>query len=329
VSQFRVVMTDYDWDSLDIERGILAAVGAELIALQCKTEAEVIEAVHDADAVMPQYTHVTRRAIEGMTRCKIISRSGIGVDIVDVQAATEHGIWVTNVPSYCVDEVADHAILLLMAAARKLLVYTGQVKQGVWGWQMGKPVPRFRGKNLGLVAYGKISRAIHQRALGFGLNVLAYDPYVSPEVIRQAGARPVSFDELLRESDFVVIQSPLTTQTHHLFDESALRKMKSSAYLVNTARGPVVQDQALYRALTEGWIAGAAADDIEEEPAKVRDWRPTNPLLSLPNFMLTPHMAWYSEEACVETKSISAQEIVRVLMGQTPLNSVNRPRGQV
>lgn len=327
MSRFRVVMTDYDWDSLDIERNILATVDAELIALQCKTEAEVIDAVRDADAVMPQYTHVTRRAIEGMTRCKIISRSGIGVDIVDVQTATERGIWVTNVPNYCVDEVADHAMLLLMAAARKLLVYAGGVKQGIWGWQTGRPVPRFRGKNFGLVAYGKISRAIHQRALGFGLNVLVYDPYVSHDVIRQAGARPVDFEGLLRESDFIVIQSPLTPQTRHLFDENALRKMKPSAFLVNTARGPIVQDQALYRALVEGWIAGAAADDIEEEPAKVRDWKPTNPLLSLPNFILTPHMAWYSEGACVETKSISAQEIVRVLTGQTPFNPVNRPHG--
>ncbi len=327
MSRFRVVMTDYDWDSLDIERNILATVDAELIALQCKTEAEVIDAVRDADAVMPQYTHVTRRAVEGMTRCKIISRSGIGVDIVDVQAATERGIWVTNVPNYCVDEVADHAMLLLMAVARKLLAYAGGVKQGIWGWQTGRPVPRFRGKNFGLVAYGKISRAIHQRALGFGLNVLVYDPYVSRDVIRQAGARPVDFEGLLCESDFIVIQSPLTPQTRHLFDENALRKMKPSAFLVNTARGPIVQDQALYRALVEGWIAGAAADDIEEEPAKVRDWKPTNPLLSLPNFILTPHMAWYSEGACVETKSISAQEIVRVLTGQTPFNPVNRPHG--
>jgi D-3-phosphoglycerate dehydrogenase len=320
-------MTDYDWDSLDIERNILATVDAELIALQCKTEAEVIDSVCDADAVMPQYTHVTRRAIEGMTRCKVIARSGIGVDIVDVQVATKRGIWVTNVPNYCADEVADHAMLLLMAAARKLLVYVGGVKQGIWGWQTGRPVPRLRGKNLGLVAYGKISRAIQQRALGFGLNVLVYDPYVSHDVIQQAGARPVDFEGLLRESDFIVIQSPLTRQTRHLFDENALRMMKPSAFLVNTARGPIVQDQALYRALVEGWIAGAAADDIEEEPAKVRDWKPTNPLLSLPNFILTPHMGWYSEGACVETKSISAQEIVRVLTGQTPFNPVNRPHG--
>lgn len=327
MSRFHVVMTDYDWDSLEIERNILATVDAELIALQCKSEAEVIEAVRDADAVMPQYANVTRRAIEGMTRCKIISRSGIGVDIVDVQAATEHGIWVTNVPAYCVDEVADHALLLLLAAARRLLVYANSVKQGIWGWQMGRPVPRLHGKNLGLVAYGKISRAIHQRALGFGLNVLVYDPYLSPDMISQAGARPVSFEELLRESDFVIIQSPLTSQTHHLFDENALRKMKPSAILVNTARGPIVQDQALHRALTEGWIAGAAADDIEEEPAKIREWKPTNPLLALSNFILTSHMAWYSEEACVETKTTSAQEIVRVLSGQTPLNPVNRPRG--
>ncbi|MCL4396452.1 MAG: C-terminal binding protein [Chloroflexi bacterium] len=328
MARFKVVVTDYDWDSLDIERAILAGVDAELVALQCKTEAEVAAAVRDADAVIPQYAHVTRRAIEEMEHCQIIARSGIGVDIVDVDAATERGIWVTNVPSYCVDEVADHAWLLLLAAARKLFAYAGGVQQGRWGWQLGKPVPRLSGKTLGLVGFGKIARAIHRRATGFGLDVVAYDPYVSSQDVARAGARKVDFADLLRTSDFVIIQVPLTPETHHLFDERALRAMKPGAFLVNTARGPIVQDEALYRALTEGWIAGAAVDDIEEEPAKVRDWKPTAPLLGLANFLLTPHMAWYSEEACVETKTVSAREIVRVLGGGRPEHPVNRPVGK-
>jgi D-3-phosphoglycerate dehydrogenase len=328
MARFKVVVTDYDWDSLDIERKVLAGVDAELAAYQCKTEEEVVAAVRDADAVIPQYAHVTRRAIEAMAHCQIIARSGIGVDIVDVDAATERGLWVTNVPAYCVDEVADHAMLLLLAAARKLFTYSQGVREGHWGWQMGKPVPRLNGKNLGLVGFGKIARAIHRRALGFGLNVIAYDPYLSEEVVVQAGARKVNFDELVRDSDYVIIQVPLTAETRHLFDERALRAMKPSAFLVNTARGPIVEDRALYRALAEGWIAGAAVDDIEVEPAKVRNWKPTNPLLSLPNFILTPHMAWYSEEACVESKTVSAQEIVRVLGGGRPLYPVNRPSGK-
>jgi D-3-phosphoglycerate dehydrogenase / 2-oxoglutarate reductase len=324
--RFRVVMTDYDWDSLDIEREVLAAVDADLLAHQCKTEAEVIAAVADADAIIPQYAHITERVIDAMPHCKIIARSGIGVDIVNVEAASERGIWVTNVPNYCVEEVADHALLLLLAAARKLAVYAQGVKQGIWGWQLGKPVPRLHGKNLGIVGLGRIGRAIQTRAQGFGLKVLAFDPYLSPDRIRESNARPVALSELLSESDFIIVQAPLSPETRHLFDERALKQMKQTAILVNTARGPIVDDTALYRALCEGWIAGAAADDIEEEPAKVRDWQPASPLLSLPNFILTPHMAWYSEEACVETKTISAQEIVRVLRGEKPLYAVNEPR---
>jgi D-3-phosphoglycerate dehydrogenase len=174
-----------------------------------------------------------------------------------------------------------------------------------------------------LLSFGAIARAIAARAAGFGMRVTAHDPYLSPEEISAAGVTGVSFDALITESDCLVIQAPLTSATHHLFDEAQLRRMKPTAILINTARGPIVDDRALHRALSEGWIAGAGLDDIEEEPAKVRDWRPDNPLFSLDNVVITPHAAYYSEEAIGTVRRFAAEEVVRVLTGKPPLSPVN------
>jgi D-3-phosphoglycerate dehydrogenase len=254
----------------------------------------------------------------------VIARYGTGVDIVDVDAATRHDILVTNVPSdWCADEVADHAIALLLAVARKINVYDRATRGGTWQWQSGAPIHRLRGSVLGLLSFGVIARAIAARAAGFGMRTAVHDPYVDAEEITAAGATSVSFDELVAESDCLIIQAPLTPDSHHLFDEFQLRRMKPTAILVNTARGPIVDDQALYRALSEGWIAGAGLDDIEEEPAKVRDWRPDNPLFGLDRVVITPHAAYYSEEAIGTVRRFAAEEVVRVLTGQPPLSGVN------
>jgi D-3-phosphoglycerate dehydrogenase / 2-oxoglutarate reductase len=176
---------------------------------------------------------------------------------------------------------------------------------------------------LGLLSFGAIARAVAVRAGGFGMHVIAHDPYLSAQDIDDQGATPVSFGDLLAQADYLVIQAPLTKETHHLIGESELRQMKPTAFLVNTARGPIVSDAALYRALTEGWIAGAGLDDIEEEPAKQRDWQPSNPLLTLPNIVVTPHAAYYSEEAIRFVRDFAACEVVRVLTGQPPVSPVN------
>jgi D-3-phosphoglycerate dehydrogenase len=176
---------------------------------------------------------------------------------------------------------------------------------------------------LGLLSFGAIARAIAARAAGFGMRIIAHDPFLSAEEISAAGVTGVSFDALVSESDCLVIQAPLTAATHHLFDETQLRRMKPTAILINTARGPIVDDRALHRALSEGWIAGAGLDDIEEEPAKVRDWRPENPLFSLDNVVITPHAAYYSEEAIGTVRRFAAEEVVRVLTGKPPLSPVN------
>jgi D-3-phosphoglycerate dehydrogenase len=320
----KVVISDYDYGDVDIERAIIEPAGFELIAAQCKTEEEVIEVAHDAAAVVAQYAAISARVIAELSECRVIARYGTGVDIVDVEAATRHNILVTNVPNdWCENEVADHAMALLLAVSRKINVYDRATRGGIWRWQSGEPIHRLRGSILGLLSFGAIARAIAARAAGFGMRITAHDPYLSADQIAAAGAKAVSFDELVTESDCLVIQAPLTPQTHHLFDEAQLRRLKPTAILINTARGPIVEDCALHRALSEGWIAGAGLDDLEEEPAKVRDWQPANPLFSLDNVVVTPHAAYYSEESIGTVRRFAAEEVVRVLSGQPPLSPVN------
>jgi D-3-phosphoglycerate dehydrogenase len=326
--KFEMLMDTHDWDSIEIEKSILAEAGCQVVPLEFSSDEELVDAIRDADALLPRYVNIDRHHIQAMRRCQIIARSGIGVDIVDVAAATEHGIWVTNVPDYCVEEVADHAVALILSTVRQIMPYHRAVQNGDWRWQAGRPIRRLSTAVLGLIAFGKIGKLIWQRMKGFGCRGLVYDPYVPREVITQAGGIPVGLDELLQKADIVHIQSPLTSGTHHLIGERELKLMKPTAILTNAARGPIIDDTALYRALTEGWIAAAAVDDLEEEPAKNREWQPTNPLIHLPNFMVTPHAAWYSEQAVEEVKRVSATEIARVLTGQKPRFPVNQPKSK-
>src|SRR5262245_32334667 len=215
-----VVIADYDFGDVNVERAIVEQAGFELVAAQCKTEDEVIDVAHDAAAVVAQYATISARVIAELAECRVIARYGSGVDIVDVEAATRHDILVTNVPSeWCENEVADHAMALLLAVARKITVYDRATRSGTWQWQSGAPIHRLRGEVLGLLGFGAIARAIAARAAGFGMRIAAHDPFVADEEIAAAGADAVSFDELVTESDCLVIQAPLTPETHHLFDE--------------------------------------------------------------------------------------------------------------
>jgi D-3-phosphoglycerate dehydrogenase len=319
-----VVIADYDFGDVDIERSIVEGAGFRLLAAQCKSEDDVIAEASDADGVLAQYAPIGERAIEAFTQCKVIARYGTGVDIVDVDAATRRGIQVTNAPNeWCAEEVANHAVALWLAAARKVCEYDKATRQGEWRWQTGQPILRLSSRVFGLLSFGSIARLVAERARPFGVDIWVHDPFVPAAHLEQARVRPVSFDELLSGSDFLTIQAPLTPTTHHLFNRKTLRQMKPSAILINTARGPIVEDHALYHALVEGWIAGAALDDIEEEPAKRRDWRPTNPLFRLPNVIITPHAAYYSEQSISMVRRIAAEEAVRVLKGLAPLSPVN------
>lgn len=321
----KVVVADYDYGNVDIEREIVEGAGMELVAAQCKTESDVIDAARDADAILNQYAQVGAQAIDALPELKVISRYGTGVDIVDVDAATRSGIQVTNAPNdWCADEVADHAVALLMSLIRKIHVYDRETRRGVWHWQSGRPIYRIRDSVLGLLSFGAIAQRIADRMRAFGAVIHAHDPFMSDDEIRSAGAVPVSFDALVTGSDYLVIQAPLTDGTRGLFGEETLRRMKPTAFLVNTARGPIVPDRALLRALREGWIAGAGLDDLEEEPAKVSSWRPENPLLQLDNVLISPHAAYYSEQSIQLVREIAASEAVRVLLHQPPLYPVNR-----
>jgi D-3-phosphoglycerate dehydrogenase / 2-oxoglutarate reductase len=319
-----VVIADYDYGDVNIERAIVESAGLRLEAAHCETENDVVGAARDADAIIAQYATVGARAIGELTRCQVIARYGTGVDIVDVDAATRRGILVTNVPSdWCKNEVADHAMALLLAAARKICIYDRATRAGSWQWRSGEPIHRLAGRHLGLLSFGSIAQAIAARAIAFGMRIIVHDPYMPTADIESHGATAVSFGQLLTDSDFLVIQAPLTKQTYHLIGGEELRRMKPSAILVNTARGPIVSDHALYQGLKRRWIAGAGLDAIEEEPAKQRDWKPVNPLFSLPNVVITPHAAYYSEESISRVRAFAAQEVVRVLTGKTPLSPVN------
>jgi D-3-phosphoglycerate dehydrogenase / 2-oxoglutarate reductase len=319
-----ILVADYDFGNVEIERSIIEGAGFELRAAQCKSEDDVIDAGRDADGVLAQYASIGARAIDAFTRCRVIARYGTGVDIVDVDAATRRNIQVTNAPNeWCGDEVADHAIALWLAAARKICQYDRATRQHEWRWQTGQPIWRLRGRVLGLLSFGAIARGIADRARAFGVEIWAHDPFIDAASIREHGAQPVSFDTLIEGSDFLIIQAPLTPDTYHLFDEKTLRRMKKTALLINTARGPIVEDAALHAALSHGWIAGAAVDDIEEEPAKQREFRSSNPLFQLPNVIITPHAAYYSEESIGTVRRIAAEEAVRVLSGHAPRYAVN------
>jgi len=311
----RIVITDCDHPSVEIEKKILSEINSELTLETCKTEEDVIAVASDADGIINQYAPFTRKVIKSLNRCKIIARYGVGVDNIDVEAATEQHIIVANVPDYCLDEVSTHALGLILASARKIIFLDRKVRERTWDFKIAKPLFRTQGKILGLFGLGRIARMVAQKALGFGFKVIAFDPYVSEA---NSKIEMVTLKRLLSDSDFLSIHVPLTDETRHSFSENELRTMKKTAYLVNTSRGPIVDEKALYVALKEKWIAGAALDVMEKEPP---DWE--DPLLKLDNIIITPHSSFYSEESYVELKTKVAQAVLSVLKGELPRAIVN------
>jgi len=325
--KYKVIITDYDFGNIDVETNVLKdALGdaVEVVGLNAKSEEELIGPAKDADALIVQYSHVGRRIIEEMQQGKIIARYGSGVDIVDVEAASECGIMVTNVPDYCHQEVADHAVTLLLTLIKKIKIYDQKVRTGEWRWQSAKPIYRMQGKSVGIVGFGRIGMEIAKRVQGFGIKPLVYTPRMTAERAREHQVESVSFETLLRESDYIILQAPLTQETKHLLSDREFAMMKDQVILVNTARGPMVDEAALIRALESGKVAGAGLDDIEEEPAKRRNWKPDSKLFDFENVIVTPHAAYYSEESIIESRQRAAEEVARVLKGEAPHHLVNQ-----
>jgi len=313
--QPKILITDCDHPSVEIERKILSEINPEFVLAHCNTEDEVIEVAQDADGIINQYAPITKSVIDSLKKCKVIVRYGVGIDNIDIKAANEHKIMVANVPDFCIDEVSTHAMALILACARGIILLDRKIKKKKWDFTLAKPLFRTQGKILGLFGLGNIARAVAKKASGFGFKIIAYDPYISKV---EHGIELVEFSKLLSDSDFLSIHVPLTTETRHYFGENELKKMKKTAYLINTARGPIVNEKALYKALENKWIAGAALDVMEKEPP---DWNSS--LLQLDNLIITPHTAFYSEESYIELKTKVAQTVLSVLKGELPKAMVN------
>lgn len=319
MSQFKVLVTDYEYETFAPEKEVLDKLGLELTFAQCRTEDDVIEAAKDADALINQYAPLSRRVIESLEKCKVISRYGVGFNTIDIEAATEKGIIVGNVTDYCLDEVSDHAMALLLSCARKVTLMNNEVKKGNWNFNVAVPIYRLRGRTLGLVGFGNIPQAVSKKAQAFGLNVIAFDPYVPEEVARQANVELVTLDELCERSHFISVHAPLNKHTQGMISHDQFNKMKKEAFIINTARGPVIDEGALIAALQGGKIAGAGLDVVEVEPIET-----TNPLLKMDNVILNPHSAFYSVEAEIELKRKTAGNVADVLSGYYPTYLVNK-----
>lgn len=275
--------------------------------------------IADADAVVVIDRPLTAEHIDGMKKCTIILALEVGYDFIDVKAATANGIVVSNVPAYCRNQVAVHAVTLMLAAYRRLKAMIGETSRGGWNYRVGEPLYEIEGKTLGIVGLGRIGRALVGKARGFDMQVAAYDPYLDDDVFELLKVRRCyELDDLLREADIVSLHVPLTSETFHMIGEHELSKMKPEAVLVNTCRGKVVEEKALYTALTTGTIAGCGLDVLEREPPS-----PDNPLLKLDNAVVTPHAAWYSEKSIQRLKEQGMDEVVRVLNGKRPWYAVN------
>jgi D-3-phosphoglycerate dehydrogenase len=318
--KWKVVVTDYEYADLRFEEAVFKAYdNIEFVKAQCKTEEDVIELCQDADALISQYAPISRKVIETLRNCKVMTRYGVGVDTIDLNAAAEKGICVANIPDYCVDEVSDHALALLLSWARKVTMADHSVKNGSWDFKVTQPIYRLRGKTIGLIGFGKIPQALAEKVKPLGLRVLAADPYFPAEAARDKGVKIVSLDVLCEQSDFISVHAPLMAATQGMMGEKQFALMKKEAILINTSRGPVVDEKALIAALQKGTIAGAALDVIENEPIS-----PDSPLLRMEQVILTPHVAWYSEQSAAELRSKAAMGIVDVLIyGEYPKYLVN------
>jgi D-3-phosphoglycerate dehydrogenase len=323
-----VVVTDHDFDDLSVERETLGAdcevvdLTEELRDAADSAAAAAVLRETDPDAVLNLRYDLGPETVTALADagCRIVARYGIGVDNVAVDVAAERGLYVTNVPGYCDEEVATHAMSMLLALARRLPTYDASVAEGEWDRDVGVPIHRLSEATVGVVGFGAIGRTVGDRAAAFGADVLASDPFLSPADVADHAAELVEFEALLERSDYVSVHSPLTDDTRGLFDADAFARMADDAYLINVARGPIVDDDALRRALDAGDIAGVGLDVFPDEPPATDD-----PLRSHDRVLATPHVAWYSEEANAERRRRAAEAVGAALAGNRPDPVVAEP----
>lgn len=295
---------------------------AEVVVSPSPDEKDLLPLVGDAEVIMVVYAKISSNIINEAKKLKGIVRYGVGVDNIDITSATSRGVIVCNVPDYAVETVADFTMALMLAVARRIPLADKAMRMRSWGvWT--SPPKTYRGvdlsnKTLGVIGLGKIGRAVVRRAAGFNMKIIGYDPYIKERDVESLGVKLVTLDELLSVSDFITIHSPLTTETKHLIGEKEMKKMKKSAYLINTARGAIIDTVALTKALKEGWIAGAALDVYPKEPPAEDD-----PILDLENVIVTPHIAWYTEEALLRLEMEAVENAIKITRGERPKNVVN------
>jgi D-3-phosphoglycerate dehydrogenase len=313
--RLRVVVTDYGFPNVALEQRIAESAGAEFEAFQCKTEQQVMAAAKNADAVLVQFAPITRAVIEGLTRCKVIVRYGVGIDNIDIEAARNRGIIVCNIPDYCIDEVADHTFALAMALTRQISSIDANVRRNAWSNTPPRPMLASRQMTFVTLGFGRIARAVLARAAACKFNVATCDPYLTADTDTPIGIQNLSLDQALATADVLSLHVPLTEATRHIIGTRTLSLLKPTSLLVNTARGGLVDGIALADALDKGQLAGAGLDVFEQEPLPTH-----HPLRNCANVLLTSHVAWYSELSGLELQKMAAEEAIRALRNQ-PLQS--------
>jgi D-3-phosphoglycerate dehydrogenase len=296
-------------------------IGVEFITSPCQTEEEIIEAARDADFVLTFKKPFTGKVMEQLIRCRMVYNIGTGYETIDLEAATEHGICVSYPDAYCSEEVAEHAMALILACARKLVRLDRAVREGKWEsyekreirFNILPPMFPIRGQTLGLIGFGRIARKLVPKARGFDMRVLAFDPYISQDVFAEYGVEAVALPYLIENSDFISVHAAFTSDARHMLGAEQFQKMKPTAYVINCARGEFIDEEALYDAVTRGEIAGAALDVIQEESMP-----PGHSLLKPDNIIITPHTAYYSEESLGRLRKRPFEEISRMVNGQWP-----------
>ncbi|MBS70835.1 MAG: hydroxyacid dehydrogenase [Rhodobiaceae bacterium] len=309
-----VVVTDSPFPSLDPAKKALEDANAEVVQAPSSSEEDIIKAAENADAILVTYAKLNENILRSLKNCKAIGRFGIGVDNIDLKVAGELGISVNYVPDYCLDEVSDQAMAMIISMARKIPQSNKLVQSGRWEMPAVVPMYRLRGKTVGLIGFGNIPRLMTPKAQAFGFNVIASDPYAPKELFEKYGVESVSMDELYERSDFISVHAPLLPETKGLVNKDAFKKMKDTAIIVNTARGPLINEKDLIEALDKNEIGGAGLDVVETEPL------PENsPLIGRDNVILAPHTAFYSVEALEELQTKAASDVARVLNGEEPV----------